>query len=293
MQQNQFKLEKERDLGEIITDTFTFIRINFKDLTQVFIKFILPIMLISVIAGVYYQYASQEFTSSNLLINNNPFEVLQNLTALIIPLIFTLVSAILFYVFSYLAILASMKCFKETGQIELDFVSNEIKSRFWSMTGLLIVSFLILVFSAALCGLPFFYFIVPVSIMFSILVFEDKSVGESISHAFTLIKENFWMTLLTIIVIALIIAFASGIFQVPILIYSMFTMVTKLEANTVDYESLLEVDWVMLSLTAIGNFGSSIFSLVTIIAFALIYFNLNEKHTMSGTVQEIDSIGSN
>lgn len=293
MQQTSFKLEKERELGEIITDTFAFVRIHFKDLTQVFMQTILPILLLSVAAGIYYQYASQKIVGDNILIDNDPFDLLRSFTTIIIPTLLAIFSSLFLFVISGIAILASVKSVQQFGKIEVQFVKTEIKTRFWSMTGLSVISFLSLMVAAVFCFLPFVYLIVPVSIMFPLLVIEEKSVGDSFSYAFTLIKENYWITLGTLIVLFIILALASLIFQLPILIYTIFSTVTKLEASTVDYNNLIETDWVLLSLTAVGNFGSNILSLVSLIASALIYFNLNEKHNLTGTAKDIDTIGSN
>ena len=294
MQQTKLKLEKERDLGEIITDTFTFIRQNFKSLSQVFISLILPILIISVAAGTYYQYATQEITNENIFLeNNNPFATFTDLTNTFIPLLLTSIATLLFYVISYLAILGSIKSYQLNAEIQLDFVKQELKDRFWGMTGLSVASSIMIIISLLLCILPFFYMIVPVIIMFPILVIENKSISDSISRAFELIKENFWPSLGTIIVMFLIIMFASGIFQVPVMIYAIFSTITKLDATNVDPQSLIEIDWIFMVLTAVGNIGSNVLSLVTIISSALIYFNLNEKHHLTGTVQEIDSIGNN
>lgn len=293
MQQTSFKLEKERELGEIITDTFAFVRIHFKDLTQVFIQTILPILLLTVAAGIYYQYASQKIVGDNILIENDPFDLLRSFTTIIIPTLLAIFSSLFLFVISGIAILASVKSVQQFGKIEVQFVKTEIKTRFWSMTGLSVISFLALMVAAVFCFLPFVYLIVPVSIMFPLLVIEEKSVGDSFSYAFTLIKENYWITLGTLIVLFIILALASLIFQLPIFIYTIFSTVTKLEASTVDYNNLIETDWVLLSLTAVGNFGSNILSLVSLIASALIYFNLNEKHNLTGTAKDIDTIGSN
>lgn len=293
MKQTPFKLEKERELGEIITDTFAFVRIHFKDLSQVFIQTILPIALLSIIASVYYQYASQKMLGDNLLINNDPFGLISGFTSLIIPTLLSILSALFLYVISGIAILGSIKSYQLKGKIDIQFVKSEVKSKFWSMTGLTVIGFLLLMVGAAFCFLPFVYFIVPVSIMFPILIMEDKSVGDSFSYAFTLIKENYWITLATLIVLLIILILASLVFQLPIIIYSLFSTVTKLEASTLNNENLLETDWILLSFTALSNFFSSILSLVSLIASALIYFNLNEKHNLTGTVQDIDSIGSN
>lgn len=293
MQQTNMKLEKERDLGEIITDTFSFLRINYKPLYQVFVSTILPIMLLFVAANAYYQYATQEITTNSLFLNNDPFGLFKNLSSILIPTILALLTSLFFYVISSIAILGSVKSYQQTGEIDVKFVKAEIKSRFWSMTGLVLLSFIVLVLGLMICIVPFFYLIVPVTMMFPILIFENKNVGDSFSDAFNLIKENFWPTLGTIIVVFLIIMFASGIFQIPIILYSLFSMVTQLEASYENLDNLVKVDWVLIGLSAIGTFGSNILSLVSIISWALIYFNLNEKHNLTGTVQEIDSIGGN
>lgn len=292
MQTNNISLEKERDLGEIITDTFSFIRLQFKDLSQVFMQTILPILLLSVAAGVYYQYASQDLFGDSFF-SENSFKLFTNIGGLLLPFLVYIFSALFFYVISYNAILGCMKSYQEFGKIDLAFVKETIKSHFWSMTGLLIVASLMLALGFMLCIVPFFYIIVPVSIMFPILVFENKSVGDSINHAFQLIKENFWPTLGTIVVFFLISFLASGIFQLPIIVYSFISTITKLEASSMNLETLAETDWVLLTLTAFGNLGSSIFSLVSIIVFGLIYYNLNEKQNLTGLAKDIDTIGKN
>ncbi|GGE19751.1 hypothetical protein [Psychroflexus salis] len=290
--QQTFKFEKERELGDVITDTFVFIREQFKSLAQIFAKIILPFLVVNLAISLYYQYAALH-VSNDILSQNSAFDIFNNISQLILPLILTIISAVLFYTVSYLAILCSIKSYVLKGEIEIEYVQSEVKQKFWSMLGLLIVSFIIIFVSALLCVLPVFYFMVPVSIMYSIMVFEDRSVGDTISHAFELIKENFWMTLLTIIVVFLIIGFASGIFQVPLIIYSLFNQISALEARTVDYNAAVETDWVFLILNTLGTLGSSVLSLVSLISFSLVYYNLNEKHNLTGTAQEIDSIGNN
>ena len=44
---NAFELRKTRDFGQIITDTFTYIRVHFRTLGKALFLFVFPIVLIS------------------------------------------------------------------------------------------------------------------------------------------------------------------------------------------------------------------------------------------------------
>ena len=107
MNNNYIEFKKRRELGDILTDTFAFLRQNFKSLFSVVFKIAGIPFLLLILSSAYYSYASfgmmdplsggnQLFQSGNILI------------ALILMLIFLMVfygllyGSVLHYIKSYI-----------------------------------------------------------------------------------------------------------------------------------------------------------------------------------------------
>ena len=69
MQNNYINFKKERDLGAIISDTFSFIREEYKTIFRLYLKHVGWLLLLLVAANTYYQYKSYSITET-LFANN-------------------------------------------------------------------------------------------------------------------------------------------------------------------------------------------------------------------------------
>ena len=56
--QKYIQFKRERDLGEILSDTFKFIRENYKPLLKALLKYTGPVFLLQLFALGYYSYVS-------------------------------------------------------------------------------------------------------------------------------------------------------------------------------------------------------------------------------------------
>lgn len=291
---NFLEFKKERDLGAIITDTFKFIRENWKEYFKFMIKIIGPILLIGA-ALLMFAVISYSSAAKGLLTldQGDPSLFFSGFSGIlgwafimmiVWGLVYTLLAEVsLYYVKSYIA---------NNGVANFDEVKQNTYKNIWKFIGLGIVSILIIFVGYVLCFLPSIYFSVVLFLGFSIMVFENKSVGDTISHCFKLIKNEWWNTFGVIIVLSILVGILGIAFTIPSMIYQLIS--TGIFMNSEDPTAVLGLfdDPIYMALTFLAYFGKFLFYSITLIASAFIYFDLNEQKNFTGTYEKIDSLGS-
>lgn len=287
MNNKTINFQKQRELGDIITDTFKFIRENFKMLSKVIFKVCGPVFLILLFALGYYSYLGLDTFQSpffGLGDTGNP--------NMLIFAAFILISSLLaFYVLLYSTVLHFIKSYVQNeGVIETE-VYRGVKSDFGGMLGLLILTTIMAMAGILLCILPGIYLWVPLSIAPAIMVFSGQSVLDSISYTFKLIKDNWWTTFFTLFVIGLLVYIIGMVFQLPLIFYYFFKALTgSAEVSMADPSSL--IDWVTMAVNVISSLAQYLLTTIMIIATAFIYYNLDEKKNFTGSYKTISELGS-
>ena len=142
-----------------------------------------------------------------------------------------------------------------------------------------------------LCIIPGIYLFVPLSLAFCILVFNRMNASDAYSYSFNLVKDEWWMTFATIFVIGIIIGIATYVFAIPTAIYQWIKM--GIFSGEVDAEGMTDIfkDPIYILLNVISTVAQFLLNLISIIAGAFIYFNLNEKKNFTGTYERIENLG--
>ncbi len=287
MNQN-ITFQKQRELGDIISDTFRFIRENFRLLFKLIFRICGPVFLILLLALTYYSYLGMDSLE-------NPFFGIYSAGNMDMYFIsfFILISALVgFYVLLYSTVLTFIRSYLQNkGAVNEIEVYEGVKNNFGGMLGTLLLSGIMIFAGLLLCFFPGIYLWVPLSIAPAVLVFQNRSVIDSISESFQLIKDNWWTTFFSLFVIVLLTYIVGLIFQVPMIFYMFFTTVTSAsEIRAGDPSSL--VDWVTISLNVIASLAQYLLSVIVIIASAFIYHNLDEKKNSTGSYRIISELGS-
>ena len=260
--ENFFSFKQERSLGAIITDTFKFIRFEWKQLLSMLISVTLIPILITFALAIYNGMDSLE--TENL---------------------FSLNYLLFIYYFLFVAIYYSMsliinsyvKVYVENkGQVEKSEVYAYFKKHLLAYILMGVVSFLIWMVSIALCVLPGFYILTVLSVVGPVFVFQEKSVFDSIGYCFDFVKEKFWETLGTVLVVFLLIMVLGGVFSLTGIIYTMVKTATAITENNLEQINSLFSDPVYIVLTLISTLGQHILYGVLILSFTLIYFDIDE-----------------
>lgn len=289
-----FMFRKERDFGEIISDSFTFFNQNKKILTQIFIKFIGPFLLLTIIASTFYQYKTGDLFADISIIGTNTDYFFGTFAENFLIMIFFLLTTVGTTIITYATVLHCIKSYiSNNGQIVQAEVSQGVKQDFFKILGFTILAGLVTLVGFALCFLPGVYLYVVLAPGVALVIMEDISVSDAFSKCFTLIKENWWITFATFLVFGILISILGFIFQLPATIYTLAESFLGIQQSSDPSEFAgIYQDWIYLLFSAIAVLGQYFLNIFSVILTALIYFNLSEKQEFRGTYEQIDQIGN-
>jgi len=285
MHNDHIIFKQQRELGEILSVTFKFIRENYKTGLRLFFKLVGPSFILLVAAISFYTYTtlgSSLFTSGNLDASN-------------------VIIALALLMIAYLAYFTSMtgtmnhmilSYINNDGQIKDEEVKNGLKQDFGKILLLSILTGIITFAAFMFFVIPGIYVFVPLSLVTSILVFRRNGVTDSISESFQLVKDNWWMTFATLLCIYLVIYVIGLIFQLPALIYIFIRAFTVAsESSAAEPQDMFGTGYVIIN--AISSAIQYIIYSMTVIGVAFVYFHLNEKKNFTGTYETIQNLGNN
>ena len=279
----QFK--KQRDLGSMITDTFAFIRKNYKQLFSIVLKTAGPALIIVVIAYIYYNKS----VSSSML-GNTYFSEGLFVGNFFLALAILLISGMVYNSLFYGTIIYYVKSYIENdGNVNSKEVISNVRKDFMKLLGLSFLVTLMVGFGFLLCGIPGIYFIVVLSPVYCVLIFEKRGATDSISHCFDLIKGNWWITFATLFVMGIIYYIVLLIFQIPQIIYYFIKAFTVFQEASLDPSQMF--DWVYVALSSFSVIAQNLLISVIVICTVFIYFDLNEKKNSTGAIETIESLG--
>src|SRR6056297_1821975 len=281
MKSNYIEFKKQRELGEILSDTFAFFR--------TFFKIVGPFLAVMVVSLVLYLYfAGNTF---NLMLLDTNMDVTNLTTIALVGLVYIL-SIVAVYTMSQSTVLHYIKSYSNgKGSTDFETIRKEVYDSFWSFIGLGIMVGLSVFFGLMICIIPGIYLYVPLSLAFCILVFNRMNASDAYSYSFNLVKGEWWMTFATIFVISIIIGIATYVFAIPTAIYQWIKM--GIFSGEIDAEGVMDIfkDPIYILLNVIGTVAQFLLNLIGIIAGAFIYFNLNEKKNFTGTYERIANLG--
>lgn len=262
--------DKSRDFGEIIGDTFTFIKQNYKSLLKYILIFVGPFMLISAVAAAYYQ---------SHVLNQAVFEYKLSyekfLEDFFLSLSVIAISSIISFTILIQTVLNYIKLYNEKGpeNIETEELGRLIASGFIKTFACSFLLGIILAVGFIMCFLPGIYLAVSLSMFFSIMILESASFSNSFSKSFKLVHNSWWGTFLLILVIYLMVGIASYIITIPQIIISIYAGIS----GVVNSETSSDINEVLLITTSLSTFLASFLAVIPIVSMAFQYFTLNRK----------------
>lgn len=282
------EFRKKREIGEIITDTFKFLRRNFKDIFAIVIRTAGIPFLLLIAAAFYNSYSSLKTNPEDF---GNPFSILTNSQAILSSLVLYLMIFI-YFSFLYAGVLSCIKSYiQNKGAIIREDVLANVRQRSMSVLGTGMGKFLLLFIAWMLCVLPGVFIFAPLALIFPIFIFENKGFSESLSGSFTLIKEDWVMSAIAIAFGFVIWYLISLVFSLPLMIYFFVKMLAFVqEGDAGNIGTLIDMPFVIL--TALASLMQYLAYLFMPIVAAFVYYNLNERKNQTGSLNRIDTIGS-
>ncbi len=283
------ELAKVRDFGEIISDTFTFIRQNFKSLLKYFFIFcgffLLATVALSTISQIHAMNAANNIDPNSFDAAENKPNLFQNST---LPFFLSLLFLLLEFIVIPVMVLSYMTLYKiKQNQVPTtDEMWGYIKFYFLKSLGGSIVIFLILIAGWVLCLIPGIYLGVILSLVLPIMIAENSTFGYAFNQSFKLIKGNWWSTFGMLIVITIIVGIAGMVFTIPAAILGAGNIFLHFAKGA-------QISTIATIVSTILTSFSHILYIIMYVAVGLCYFSLNESKEGTGIMERINQFGTN
>lgn len=268
MVENEIQFRKKREIGDIFTDSFWFLKQEYKPISKLIGIYVLPFLLLYGLVQVYLQKnVISQFDFSN------PDTVLENIG----PMYMNMFLFSLFGLFVQSLLVATYYSYVEVyikkgkGNFDLSEITPHLFSNGLLAISASFVLFFLVIIGIILCIIPGLYFANTYSLIFFILIFEKKGFGNAFSRSSLLIKTQWWNTLLINIVGIIIIWTVSLIMSIPTMITGLSKNIFNPDSAPVEYP-----DWYWV-LIAISTIVSSVLYIVPYTFLAFQYFNLDEE----------------
>ena len=267
MTEKEIEFRKKREIGDIFTDSFEFIRQEFKPISKLVAIYVLPFMLLYGMVQVYLQknvISKIDLTDTETLLEN------------IGPLYLNVFLFLLFGIFVQALLIATYYSYIEVyvkkgkGNFDLAEITPLLFSNGLLAIGASLVTSIIVMFGIILCIIPGIYFANTLSIAFIILIFEKKGLGNALIRSALLVKLQWWNTFLINIVGLIIIWTVSFIMSIPTMIAGLSVSIFSPSQTPTEFP-----DWYWV-LIGISTVVSSILYIITYTFLAFQYFNLDE-----------------
>ncbi len=263
------EFRKKREVGDIITDSFEFLKQEYKLILNLVTVYVLPFMILYGIVEVYLQMKvinKIDFTDSESILSNfGP-----------VYLNFFLFS--LFGLFVQSLLIATYYSFIETyvkkgkGNFTLDDIKPLLYSNGLLALGAGFTIYIISVIGLFLCIIPGIYFANTFSLTVMIFIFERKGLANALMRSAFLVKTAWWNTFL-LNLLGLVIIWSAG------LIVTIPTLLAGISGNIFNMNNPTQINyphwyWVLAGISAII---SSILWIIPYTFLAFQYFNLDER----------------
>lgn len=275
-QQSYLELRERRELGTILSDSFTFIRINRSLLWDVLLNTSGIFFLLAIVVAGFYQYAT---TSSWM--TSDPL-------SFFLVLFLLMLTSILFYASLSAAIYAFMKNYIDNkGDVQKEVVIQEARSNMGDLIILSIITAIIMFFGFIFLVIPGIYLSVPMAMVYPVFCFQKLGKFASISGAFKLISDYWWVTFGTLLVIYIVFMIMSFVFQLPSTIY--LAVMAFFSAASGNPE--LSGDFIYLILSTISSAASNLLSVIIVVCLGLVYLDLDEEQNRTGIKAKLEELG--
>jgi len=282
MAQEKIQLRKIRDFGEVFSDTFQYIKQEFKPLLIAFTIIGLSFVILDSLLLVLYRNHLQEVTSyvngGNTVTISTIFSIYDSTFFLM------LLISMLSFAAMFTCIAVYMKYYEE--QNESRAVKDLWRSflKYFPRTAVLsLITSIISVIGFLFCFFPGFYFLFVFMPYAFIVVNEDLSIGQAFSRCFEIIKENFWASAGLYIVLGILMFILSLLIGV----------ITEVATGASSLFSMEAYEGPNPTLDIILNIVQYYFYVVLYVAVGLQYYNLVEKKDGAGLSKRLDMLGSN
>jgi hypothetical protein len=282
----KIELAKLRDFGEIISDTFQFIRQNFKEILKSFFIFCGFFLIALAAVSFMQQYKIMHvFNEANA---GGPQTFGSTMSDFWVSYAATMVISISTMCAITVTILSFMALYKQKGNVAptTDEVWGYFKYYYLRILGGTLVIGLLVGAGFALCLIPGIYLFPILGLIFPIMVMENSSFGYAFNRSFQLIKENWWATAGAVLVIWIITYVMMAVITIP-------ASAVNLASVWLRPQKIPQLSMGGILLAVILQAFTQILIIIPTVGISLCYFNLAEHKDGTSLLDRINKFGSN
>ncbi|MBK8845283.1 MAG: hypothetical protein IPO27_01515 [Bacteroidetes bacterium] len=287
MLETKLMLEEERDFGEKLNSTFTFIAQNFRALFGAVFYISAPAIILSSTAFATI-FASYMRTVTGMVNNanmtNDPFWMFNDQMIGIMVIV-----GLLFYIAYQLipmVVVVYMKLYNQqmTTTITTTMVWNEMRKFILPILFFQLILLVITIIGFAFLIIPGIYLSGVFMLFNAIYINEELGFASSVKRCFELIKDKWLSTFGLFIVSSIIVSLVSSIIGVPVMMLSLASTFLQWDVEK------------MVTINMIGTTVNMLFRLILLIipgvAMCLQYYNLKERQDGDGIKKLMSQIGT-
>lgn len=281
--QPKVELARPRDFGEIINDTFAFIKQNFKNLLKNFFIFCGFFMVAAAGISFFQQYRVQQMVQS---VTANTAPTFDGVSDLWVSGLVSALMAMLVYTTAMVTVLSYMAIYKQKGNEAPEPAEVWTFIKHYFLRTLLggFVCALLLGIGFVLCVIPGLWLFPIFGLIFPIMIMENAGFGDAFSRSFTLIKDNWWVTAGAVLVLWIITYFMITFIMMPVSLLlgaSLFFSRSATAALPLWGIILMSILQILAQLIAI----------IPIVGVALCFYNLTETKEGNSLMSKIENFG--
>lgn len=288
MQQRKIELAREREFGEIISDSIHFIKHHFKPMFGPLFYICLAFIVLTIATGISYQIQMINLYGLERGASMGGFdaEILSSPSDMLGGMAVYLLFYLLAYTSLILGALCYIKLYYEGGYQTptKEAVWAAFKARFFRFLLISLVLGVVQMIGFVLCLLPGFYLFPILSLVMVMVVLDDAGLSDAFSRATSLIKDHWWATFGALFIILIIISISSYLFALP----GQLLMLAGIFAGE-SYGLVLTGSIINMVIQSLAIFLYVLF----VVASALCYFSLREKKEGVGLMGRINAFDEN
>ncbi|MEX0610465.1 MAG: hypothetical protein WD016_02170 [Balneolaceae bacterium] len=272
----EFTLQKYRDLGAILSDSFMYVRIHYKSLGKGLLLFVFPFYLVSglLVGNAYTSIFTAAFSNpesmENMMLGGDLWLGI---------LLLGLASGSLFTI-----TLKHVQLARHTEDIEAMDLLEDFGRNFLTLVGLYFLVIFAVGFSFLLLIIPGIYVGIKLFVSPAAAILEDRNPFDAIARSWELVEGHWWFTFAVYLVMYFITTFMTYVLIIPFTMVITFMSASGLDTTGEGLGSIMGVFYGILIILA------SLFSVLLLIAMSLHYFNLVERKEGVGLREEIEQL---
>jgi len=285
----KIELAKTRDFGEIISDSFMFVRENIGPLVKCFFIFCGFFILAAIVSSTLQQAKMMgtinNFNPDDYSSVSSPFDVFSRFLSF--EFFLAMLFQFLMYITLMITVISYMAIYKAKGNQPAtpEEVWGYIKYYFLKIAGSSILIAIMMVIGFVCCVIPGIWLYPIFSLIFPIMIIENTGFGYAFSQSFRIIKDNWWVTFGVLFVMGIIISIMAAIVVMPASLITVGSVLLHPSKG-------LHLSTPLVILTTSLSALSHIFYILGGVSVTLCYYSLTEQKDSTGLMDRINQMGN-